>query len=75
MEHEATNPFPDNQDILKHQLPSSKTSDYSYSSQSTLYDHSVNTRDTRDYTSVTNLSSVQETSTVNDLFEKKVYFC
>ena len=72
MEHEATNPFPDNQDILKHQLPSSKTSDYSYSSQSTLYDHSVNTRD---YTSVTNLSSVQETSTVNDLFEKKVYFC
>ena len=72
MEHEATNPFLDNQDILKHQLPSSKTSDYSYSSQSTLYDHSVNTRD---YTSVTNLSSVQETSTVNDLFEKKVYFC
>ena len=72
MEHEATNPFLDNQDILKHQLPSSKTSDYSYSSQSTLYDHSVNTRD---YTSVTNLSSVQETSTVYDLFEKKVYFC
>ena len=72
MEHEATNPFPDNQDILKHQLPSSKTSDYSYSSQSTLYDHSVNTRD---YTSVTNLSSVHETSTVYDLFEKKVYFC
>ena len=72
MEHEATNPFPDNQDILKHQLPSSKTSDYSYRSQSTLYDHSVNTRD---YTSVTNLSSVQETSTVYDLFEKKVYFC
>ena len=72
MEHEATNPFLDNQDILKHQLPSSKTSDYSYSSQSTLYDHSVNTRD---YTSVTNLSSVHETSTVYDLFEKKVYFC
>ena len=72
MEHEATNPFPDNQDILKHQLPSSKTSDYSYGSQSTLYDHSVNTRD---YTSVTNLSSVHETSTVYDLFEKKVYFC
>ena len=70
MEHEATNPFPDNQDILKHQLPSSKTSDYG--SQSTMYDHSVNTRD---YTSVTNLSSVHETSTVYDLFEKKVYFC
>ena len=68
MEHEATNPFLDNQDILKHELPSSKTSDY-YSSQSTLYDHSIKSSD---YTSVTNLSSIQETGTVYDLFEKKV---